>query len=161
MKVEICVCNICKEPMKESVVSIPPYVDICENCQSLILKNIESMIRESSCAYSYIMSRSLTKKTEYYRNSIAKEYFVDSQSRKQGEFKYYYSNGSIQGRWFYKDDKLAGEYTYYYRNGNIWCHCFYKENELDGEYTRYYEDGKETHSFYRNGVKIGGYDESV
>ena len=58
---------------------------------------------------------------------------------------------------FANSDRV-GDWTFYYRNGNIKEKCFYKDGELSGPYTTYFQNGilKDT-STYKSGNKDGLY----
>ena len=87
------------------------------------------------------------------------EYYVDSQGRKQGEYKNFASLGKIFIKCNYVDNKKDGEFIryYYYTNINkILFKCNYSKGLLHGEYIEYYPSKrKELEGNYVNGEKEG------
>lgn len=70
----------------------------------------------------------MKKIIEYYDNDetkIEREYYVDDNMVKNGEFISYWRNGQIWEKCYYKNGKLDGEYIEYYYNGQIGIKCYY------------------------------------
>ena len=68
-----------------------------------------------------------------------KEYYVDSQGRKQGEYKDFTSSGNICMKCNYVDNEINGKcILYYYDTDNIWFEDNYSKGLLDGEYIMYH-----------------------
>ena len=58
-----------------------------------------------------------------------KEYYVDSQGRKQGEYKDFTLLGNIWVKCNFVDDKLDGEYIQYLHNTDIiWFQCNFSKD---------------------------------
>ena len=70
------------------------------------------------------------------------EYYKDD--KRNGKFKEFYEDGSIQGEGKYKDDQLFGECKWYYRNSQKSSLEFYKENGKIKDIQQWDENGLES-----------------
>ena len=71
----------------------------------------------------------------------------------EGLYKYWYKNGQIQKRRFYKNGLLNGEYKSWYNNGQICEYSFCKDGKLDGEYKLWNKNGQiQECCFFKNGM---------
>ena len=88
-----------------------------------------------------------------------KEYSVDSQGRKQGEYKRFTSLGNIYIKCNYIDNKLDGEYIRYYYDADIILYkCNYSKGLKEGKFICYYyypSKRIEEEGNYVNGKKEG------
>lgn len=70
--------------------------------------------------------------------------------------KQYYPNGSIKSEISYKKELKHGPATYYYNNGKINIKCYYKDDKLNGLYEKFNPDASlEEATNYSNGLKNG------
>lgn len=70
--------------------------------------------------------------------------------------KQYYPNGGIKSEISYKKDVKHGPATYYYNNGKINIRCYYKDDQLDGLYEKFNPTANlEESTNYSNGLKNG------
>ena len=67
---------------------------------------------------------------------------IDTLSKKQGIWEFYYDDGTINSKGEYKNDIKVGEWTYYYKNNKILQKGFFDDGMLTGEWIWYYETGK-------------------
>jgi antitoxin component YwqK of YwqJK toxin-antitoxin module len=82
-------------------------------------------------------------------------YFVDESGKKQGEYKWWYSNGQTWMHCFYVDGKQHGEFKAWHENGQTWVHCFYVDGKRHGEYKTWYLNGQlRRHCFYVDDNKV-------
>ena len=91
------------------------------------------------------------------KNEI-EEYFIDSEGRKQGEYKQYESvTGKILEISNYVDNNKDGEHIKYrYNTNNIWFQFNYRKNLLYGQCIWYYFSGrKELEGNYVDGKEEG------
>jgi len=77
----------------------------------------------------------------------------------EGDFIYYWYNGKVRGKEFYRAGKQEGEETYYFSNGQRSSHSWYKNGELDGESISYFWTGTPNiithyHAGKEDGTKI-------
>ena len=84
----------------------------------------------------------------YYRDGL-----------KQGEWKKYFPNGSVEHVLTFKNNKLDGLATFYYKNGKVRESGIWKDNRWIGEYKYYWKNGnlrnewKYDETGKRNGVQ--------
>jgi antitoxin component YwqK of YwqJK toxin-antitoxin module len=82
-------------------------------------------------------------------------YFIDENGKKQGEYKWWWSNGKIWEHRYYVDDKRHGEYKAWHLNGQLSRHCYYVDGKLHGEFKLWHENGQLwVHCFYQNGEVV-------
>jgi uncharacterized protein len=75
---------------------------------------------------------------------------------REGEWKYYNLDGSLDHTVIYRKDMLNGEGEYYWPNGKLSKEVYYKDNELQGYYRRYDELGTLTEEgYYLDGERHG------
>lgn len=70
---------------------------------------------------------------------FAKGKFANSD--RVGDWTFYYRNGNIKEKCFYKDGVLAGPYTTYFQNGIVKDSSTYKSGNKDGLYQLFYANG--------------------
>lgn len=91
---------------------------------------------------------------EYYSNGSFKKNLVNS--KKNGEWKMYFSNGNLWEIGHLKDGNEDGEWKLYWENGKIRWHRNYKNGILDGEWKMYYQNGNTSElGQYTNGKRNG------
>jgi antitoxin component YwqK of YwqJK toxin-antitoxin module/tetratricopeptide (TPR) repeat protein len=83
----------------------------------------------------------------------------DEQGRKMGPYTYYFVDGKVKGKEFYRDGKQEGEETYYFSNGLPSSHSWYKDGQPEGESVSYYFMGLPSavshyHAGKLDGVKV-------
>ncbi|MAZ73658.1 MAG: hypothetical protein CMC70_10995 [Flavobacteriaceae bacterium] len=76
----------------------------------------------------------------YYGNTTAKGTFI--QGFQDGEWNYYYDNGTLESTRNYDIDKLEGVYVRYHENGKERIKTVYQEGEINGVYESFYENGQ-------------------
>jgi uncharacterized protein len=75
---------------------------------------------------------------------------------REGEWKYYNLDGSLDYTVVYRKDMLNGEGEFYWPNGKLSKEVYYKDDELQGYYRRYNELGTLIEEgYYLDGVKHG------
>jgi len=81
--------------------------------------------------------------TEFYENGQKKSEGEYLNSKKVGEWIYYYPDGKLeqQGR-FDRSGRADGEWNWYYNNGNIWRTENFLAGEREGEYLEYDINGR-------------------
>lgn len=84
------------------------------------------------------------KFTEFYENGQKKSEGEYLNSRKVGDWRYYYPDGKLeqQGR-FDRNGRADGEWVWFYNNGNIWRKENFIAGEREGEYVEYEVNGRE------------------
>ena len=74
---------------------------------------------------------------------------------KEGPFIWYYPNGKIKTKGYYKDGREDGPFEWYYENGILKCEGNYVNGKYDGEWKWYHEDAKlKKKAIYKNGVVL-------
>jgi uncharacterized protein len=92
----------------------------------------------------------------YPTGNIKARGMYDDQGKRQGPRTYYYFDGTVKGREFYRDGKQTDEETYYFPNGSRSTHSWYKDGQPDGESTAYFLVGSvHTITHYRAGKEDG------
>jgi antitoxin component YwqK of YwqJK toxin-antitoxin module len=66
---------------------------------------------------------------------------IDSTKQKQGQWKYFFDDGSIEALGNFKNNLKDGKWIYYYRNGKIFEKGKYVQNLPDGRWLWYYDNG--------------------
>ena len=86
-----------------------------------------------------------------------KEYSVDSQGRKQKEYKDFTSSEYIYTKCNYVDNELDGEYIQYYSDtNNIWFQCNFSKGLFHKDFMAYYPSKRiRLEGNYVNGNKEG------
>ena len=70
---------------------------------------------------------------EYYESGVLKnEYYIGSDSIKNGLFKSYRENGQIHQQGFYQNGLKDGEYKSYHKNGNLFQHVNFHNDTVNG-----------------------------
>ena len=88
---------------------------------------------------SKILSRKLnnnsTEVKEFYDNDqIRYHYFEDEHGKRHGEYKWWYSNGTLWEHCYYEHGELHGECKQWWSNGTLLEHCYYEHGELVEDY---------------------------
>jgi antitoxin component YwqK of YwqJK toxin-antitoxin module len=95
-------------------------------------------------------------KIEYYDSGEIKAIYKTKNNIKDGPFKVFFPNGSIQIKGFYNGGKLHGLWRSYFQNGNLEVECNWTHGVIDGVLTRYYSSGNiYVEVELQNGVKFG------
>ncbi len=86
----------------------------------------------------------------------------NADGKEEGDFTWYFYNGKVKGKEFYRNGKQEGEETYYFSNGQRSSHSWYQNNQLEGEKTEYFWVGipnaiTHYHAGKEDGVKITFY----
>ena len=94
---------------------------------------------------------------------IAEGGIVDANGQQQGEWKYFYSDGKVKSKGFFKDGKRDGQWTFYYLNQKVQQTGSYKDNQPIGNWKWYYANEQILREEnYKNGKEDGAsaeYDE--
>ncbi|MCS6834045.1 MAG: hypothetical protein NZ521_10760, partial [Flammeovirgaceae bacterium] len=69
-------------------------------------------------------------------------HFLDKKGYKQGPVYWYYTNGKLKAKGYFKKDKLNGEYQLYNQEGRVLIFCTYQNGLLHGKYEQFFQDGK-------------------
>lgn len=84
------------------------------------------------------------------------EYTVNKDGAKEGEYKRYFADGSLEELAQYKAGKLNGKRTIYHNNGNPEIEEIYINDVIDGEYLVFYSNGSpEIRATYTDGIMQG------
>ncbi len=84
------------------------------------------------------------------------EYIVNNEGQKHGEYKRFFSDGSLEEVAHYQMDKLSGKRTIYHNNGKPEIEEHYIDDVIHGEYTVFYKNGKpEISGSYTDGIMQG------
>jgi len=68
----------------------------------------------------------------------------------------YYPNKRIQMDGTYKDNQRDGQWVYWYENGSKWSEGFFKNGKNDGKRITYFENGKVRYeAYYKEDVRVG------
>jgi len=68
----------------------------------------------------------------------------------------YYANKQAQMDGTYKDTKRDGEWTYWYENGKLWSEGTFVAGKSEGKRTTYFENGKVRYvGFYKEDMRVG------
>jgi antitoxin component YwqK of YwqJK toxin-antitoxin module len=68
----------------------------------------------------------------------------------------YYLNNKLQMDGTYKNNQRDGQWIYWYENGSKWSEGFFREGKNDGKRITYFENGKIRYeAYYREGVRVG------
>ena len=79
---------------------------------------------------------------ERYENAIRiAEGITDEQGRKQGNWKWYYSDGSLRSTGSYVDDLQSGKWVFFDENGNTIQTGVFRSGMFHGEWVWYYSNG--------------------
>lgn len=73
--------------------------------------------------------------------NIIAQGIVNEEGDKLGEWKYFYSSGSIKSKGTYKDNRRIGPWKYYYSNGKLEQKGLFKKGVPNGEWNFYFESG--------------------
>ncbi|WP_339916103.1 tetratricopeptide repeat protein [Yeosuana marina] len=88
--------------------------------------------------------------------NIVSEGLYDIKGGKEGLWKFYSSNGVLNGTGNYSEDKLIGEYLNYYNNGEIESISNYKNDSLTGYYQEFHKNGQlKRQGWYKNNLAHG------
>ena len=101
--------------------------------------------------------------SEFYATYI--DYNDDRNNFHEGEATWYYKNGKIEQKRFYRNNKINGKNTFYYENGQIAQEADYEHGVLNGVYIEWYPTGKfKLLAFFEDGILLDNkyieYDES-
>jgi antitoxin component YwqK of YwqJK toxin-antitoxin module len=77
----------------------------------------------------------------YKDGRVLYEGIVDEKGQKQGPWKYFYPDGTLQAEGRYQNDKKVGRWKYYYRDGSLEQEGAYLLGQADGLWTWYFPDG--------------------
>jgi antitoxin component YwqK of YwqJK toxin-antitoxin module len=85
---------------------------------------------------------------------------------KQGLYQRFRADGSLAEEAYYAADTLEGERKYYYPNGTVESKEYYKKGMIDGKFQKFYENGSlQVEQVYvngaLNGASIGFYPDGV
>ena len=79
----------------------------------------------------------LTEVKEFYNNGqILEHYFEDGNGKLHGEYKSWWSNGTLSAHCYFENGKLHGEYKRWWENGTLWEHSEYKNGEKIKDYLK-------------------------
>ncbi|MBN2214985.1 MAG: toxin-antitoxin system YwqK family antitoxin [Bacteroidales bacterium] len=95
-------------------------------------------------------------KVVYGHTETAKEILTYRKGRLDGDAHYYYRNGNIKWKGFYKNGFISGKWEYWDENGILTYIVNYRHDTLDGEYVSYYPDGGiKEQGYYVNNSRTG------
>ncbi len=79
----------------------------------------------------------------YKNGNLLSKGLIDEAGYYQGYWEYYYLTGELKSKGNYKDSKKIGEWIYYFKNGNIEQKGKFDANgKFTSKWTWYYENGK-------------------
>lgn len=106
------------------------------------------LISGIACGFQ-LLAQSDTVKTEIIHNF--------EKAPKEGNFKYYHSNGSLSREGNYLDSEKEGIWKTYDSTGKLYEVINYKKGEYDGDFLVYYASGKlKRKDIYENGKFVAG-----
>lgn len=91
-------------------------------------------------------------KIVYHNSDKIKEVLTYRNGRPDGEAIYYYINGNIKWKGFYRKGYLSGKWQFWNEEGKLIYEVHYRNDTLQGEYRSYYPNGnmKEKGSYMNN-----------
>jgi antitoxin component YwqK of YwqJK toxin-antitoxin module len=113
----------------------------------------------------YTAEGNLEKAYLYKNGVIIGEGIVKEDGNRDGQWKDFYSDGSLQAEGIYDNGKQIGEWKYYHLNGKLeQTGKFNKQGKFEGKWKWYFDNSKLLkEENYRNGLKDGmstAYDET-
>jgi antitoxin component YwqK of YwqJK toxin-antitoxin module len=69
------------------------------------------------------------------------EGIITNEGKKEGKWKYFYSDGSVQSSGLYSNNQPSGKWDYFYKNGKKEQTGVFKQGKTDGLWQWYYPDG--------------------
>ena len=78
--------------------------------------------------------------------------------KREGEWKFYYSDGVLKAKGAYEQGRQEGHFTIYHDNSQILYQGNYLKGKKEGQFNFYYKNGainKQKSGTYKNGLKIG------
>ena len=68
----------------------------------------------------------------------------------------YYPNRKLKMDGTYKNNQRDGQWIYWYENGSKWSEGFFREGKNDGKRLTYFENGKVRYeAYYKDGIRVG------
>lgn len=68
----------------------------------------------------------------------------------------YYPNKKLQMDGTYKNNQRDGQWIYWYENGSKWSEGFFREGKNDGKRITYFENGRIRYeAYYKEGIRVG------
>lgn len=89
----------------------------------------------------YIDGKKEGKWKHFNKNGTVERIAFYKNGKKEGVWKEYYDNGAIESEEEYANDKKDGEWTKYYKNGSLRSKEIYSNNEEIGNWISYYRSG--------------------
>ena len=119
--------------------------------------NIVEAINSKPEKISRKLSNGLTEVKEFHSNDqICAHYFLDENGKKHGEYKSWWSNGTLCIHRYFENDKRRGEYKQWLANGTLLKHCYIKNGKLHGEYKSWWSNRTLCkHCYYEHGKLHG------
>jgi antitoxin component YwqK of YwqJK toxin-antitoxin module/tetratricopeptide (TPR) repeat protein len=98
----------------------------------------------------------------YGPGNIKGKGLYNANGEKDGDFTWYFFDGKVNGKEFYRNGKQEGEESYYFSSGLPSSHSWYKDGDLEGESIAYYWIGipntiTHYHAGKEDGIKITFY----
>jgi hypothetical protein len=93
--------------------------------------------------------------TEYYPDGKVKVIYNVKNKHWNGKAKFYSKTGQLESTEIYKNSNKNG-WAYYYKNGNIYKKIFFKDNLRSGPYYEYYKNQKGRIHFKVNYLVVRG-----
>ena len=83
------------------------------------------------------LSNGLTEVKKFWINGqIYSHYFEDEHSKRHGEFKWWWKDGTLGTYCHYKNGKLHGEIKWWYSTGTLRIHCLYSNGKKIKDYLK-------------------------
>jgi len=68
----------------------------------------------------------------------------------------YYTNRKLQMDGTYKNNQRDGQWIYWYENGSKWSEGFFRQGKNDGKRLTYFENGKVRYeAYYKDDIRVG------
>jgi len=88
--------------------------------------------------------------------TLSREFVKNNEDQKDGYFKVYFKDGSVENHYNFTNDSLDGEQNIYYDNGKIRSRSYYKKSIIDSIQNWYYKNGTiKSEYFWLNGTRFG------
>jgi antitoxin component YwqK of YwqJK toxin-antitoxin module len=105
----------------------------------------------------YNSSGNVTGSILYDDNGIeVGEGIIQNDGKKEGDWTYFYKNGSVKSKGIYVNNQESGKWKYYFENGKVEQTGEFKNGKAEGLWEWYYPDGKiKREEEYYNGNEEG------
>jgi antitoxin component YwqK of YwqJK toxin-antitoxin module len=82
------------------------------------------------------------KSQTYKKGSLVGEGIVDTDGKRRGEYKEFYSDSTLRAEGIFVDGERSGEWKFYYPNGQLQEIGSYEKEQPNGPWVWYYDNGQ-------------------